>query len=110
MGQSCKMRCCELVLLVLTVFVTADIIEDEDLSEYLKDGEVLYKTLWKPKDCAGPTQDGDDVRVIMKYPGQEDGGKRVEMKHTMTTKIGKNQPISAGDGLHGMCLGEQSQF
>merc|ERR1711892_247391 len=111
MGQSCKMRCCELVLLVLTVFVTADIIEDEDLSEYLKDGEVLYKTLWKPKDCAGPTQDGDVVRMIMKYTGQEEDGTKVEMEHTLTTKIGKGQTLqSDGDGLYGMCLGEKRQL
>merc|ERR1711892_1326878 len=112
MGQSCKMRCCELVLLVLTVFVTADIIEDEDLSEYLKDGEVLYKTLWTPKDCAGPTQDGDVVRMILKYPGQQEDGTQVEMEHTLTTKIGKEGQTlqSAGDGLYEMCLGEQPQL
>merc|ERR1711892_1350684 len=46
----------------------------------------------------------------MKYPGQEDG-TQVEMEHTLTTKIGKGQPIrSAGDGLYRMCLGEQRQL
>ena len=47
----------------------------------------------------------------MKYPGQEDGGKEVEMEHTLTTKIGKGQTLqSAGDGLYGMCLGEKRQL
>ena len=36
-------------------------IVEEDLSDYITEGDILYKTLWKPKDCAGPTDDGDDV-------------------------------------------------
>merc|ERR1711892_1156624 len=111
MGQSSRMHSCELILVVFTVFVTGKNKETEDLSEFLKDGKVLYKTLWEPKDCAGPTQDGDDIKMIMKYPGQKEVGKEVEMEHTLTTKMGKGQPIrNAGDGLYRMCLGEQRQL
>jgi len=86
-------------------------IVEEDLSDYLKEGDVLHKTLWKPKDCAGPTEEGDDVTMIMEYYGQKDDGTEVEMEHALTTKIGKGQTIrSKGDGLFGMCLGERRRL
>jgi len=86
-------------------------IVEEDLSDYIKEGDILYKTLWKPKDCAGPTEDGDDVTMVMEYFGQKEDGTEVEMEHALTTKIGKGQTItSKGDGLFGMCLGEQRRL
>jgi len=86
-------------------------IVEEDLSDYLQEGEILYKTLWKPKDCAGPTEDGDDVTMMMEYYGQKDDGEEVEMEHALTTKIGRGQTIrSKGDGLFGMCLGERRRL
>eukprot|EP00092_Neocalanus_flemingeri_P049112 GFUD01056331.1.p1 GENE.GFUD01056331.1~~GFUD01056331.1.p1 ORF type:complete len:410 (+),score=118.67 GFUD01056331.1:39-1268(+) len=84
---------------------------EEDLSDYLEEDGVLYKTLWKPKDCAGPTEDGDDVTMIMEYYGLKDDGTEVEMEHALTTKIGRGQTIrSKGDGLFGMCLGERRRL
>jgi len=86
-------------------------IVEEDLSDYIKEGDILYKTLWKPKDCAGPTEDGDDVTMVMEYYGQKEDGTEVEMEHALTTKIGKGQTIrTTGDGLFGMCLGEQRRL
>eukprot|EP00092_Neocalanus_flemingeri_P049111 GFUD01056330.1.p1 GENE.GFUD01056330.1~~GFUD01056330.1.p1 ORF type:complete len:410 (+),score=112.63 GFUD01056330.1:65-1294(+) len=86
-------------------------IVEEDLSDYLEEDGVLYKTLWKPKDCAGPTEDGDDVTMIMEYYGLKDDGTEVEMEHALTTKIGRGQTIrSKGDGLFGMCLGERRRL
>ena len=82
-------------------------IVEDDLSDYLKDGDVLYKSLWKPKDCAGPIQDGDDVTMIVKYTGQKDDGTEVEKEYALTAKIGGEQTLrTKGDGLFGMCLGE----
>ena len=84
---------------------------EEDLSEYSADGEVRYKTLWKLKDCAGPTQDGDDVTMIMKYYGEKTDGTHEQLEHTLITKIGKGEMVrSAGDGLYRMCLGEQRRL
>jgi len=86
-------------------------IVEEDLSDYVKEGDILYKTLWKPKDCDGPTEDGDDVTMIMEYYGQKDDGTEVEMEHALTTKIGSGQTIrTRGDGLFGMCLGEHRRL
>ena len=86
-------------------------IVEEDLSEYVTEGDVLYKTVWKPKDCDGPTADGDDVTMMMEYYGVREDGKEVEMEHALTTKIGKGQTIrSKGDGLFGMCLGEKRRL
>ena len=53
----------------------------ENLSDYSADGEVLYKTLWKLKDCAGPAQDGDDVKMIMKYDGMRANGTHEQLDH-----------------------------
>jgi len=87
-------------------------IVEEDLSEYTKEGKIYFKTLWKPKDCDGPTKDGDDVTMIMEYYGhKQDEDEEVEMEHALTTKIGEGQTIrSKGDGLLGMCLGEQRRL
>eukprot|EP00092_Neocalanus_flemingeri_P030824 GFUD01033478.1.p1 GENE.GFUD01033478.1~~GFUD01033478.1.p1 ORF type:complete len:422 (+),score=137.33 GFUD01033478.1:158-1423(+) len=90
--------------------VEEDIVE-EDLSDYLEEGEILYKSLWKPKDCAGPSKDGDEVTMIMEYHGKKADGTETEMEHALTTKIGKGQTIrSKGDGLFGMCLGERRRL
>ena len=56
--------------------------EVENQSDYSTDGEVLYKTLWKLKDCAGPAQDGDDVTMIIKYDGLRANGTHGQMGHT----------------------------
>ena len=116
--QSCIMYCCVWLLVCLAVCVTAGnsdnrevVDKKENLSEYSADGEVLYKTLWKLKDCAGPTQDGDDVTMIMKYYGEKTDGTHEQLEHTMTTKIGKGEAIrSVGDGLYRICLGEQRRL
>ena len=81
-------------------------IVEEDLSDYLEEGDVKYKTLWKTKDCAGPTKAGDDVRMIVKYNGQKDDETEAEMEQALTTKT-----ISIKeDGLSGMCLGERRRL
>ena len=71
---------------------------EEDLSDYIAEGDILYKTLWKPKDCAGPTDDGDDVTMVMEYYGQKEDGTEVEMEHALTTKIGRGQTIRSKCG------------
>ena len=38
-------------------------IVEENLSDYIAEGAFLYKTLWKPKNFAGPTDDGYDVTM-----------------------------------------------
>eukprot|EP00090_Calanus_glacialis_P020261 TRINITY_DN31172_c0_g1_i1.p1 TRINITY_DN31172_c0_g1~~TRINITY_DN31172_c0_g1_i1.p1 ORF type:complete len:419 (-),score=111.10 TRINITY_DN31172_c0_g1_i1:102-1313(-) len=86
-------------------------IVEEDLSDYIVEGDVLYKTLWKPKDCAGPIDDGDDVTMVTLYYGQNEDGKEVEMEHALTNKMGKGPTLrSKGDGLFGMCLGEHRRL
>ena len=50
----------------------------EDLSEYTKQGSLLYKTLWKPRHCDVATKDGDDVTMVMEYYGVREDGKHVE--------------------------------
>ena len=65
----------------------------------------------KPKDCTGPTDDGDNDTMVMEYYGQKEDGTEVEMEHALTTKIGRGQTIrSKGDGLFGMCLGEHRRL
>ena len=85
--------------------------EEEDLSQYTKQGSVLYKVVWRPRHCDGPTKDGDDVTMDMEYFGRNKAGKEVEMHHALTTKLGQGQVIrSAGEGLLGMCLGERRKL
>ena len=37
----------------------------EDLSEFTKDGQAMFKTLFKLRDCAGPAVENDQVTMIM---------------------------------------------
>jgi len=85
---------------------------EEDLSTYKKDGKVLYKVLYSPHDCDGPSQLGDDVEMNMEYFGANKLGDEVEMKHALTTKLGHGQVIriSQGEGIIGMCLGERRRL
>jgi len=96
--------------------IDADVLTDDeegfvevDLSDYLKDGDVLYKTLWKPKDCAGPIGLGDDVTMTIEYDGQKNEGKEEEMKKAVTIKIGETIKGEV-EGLTGLCLGEQRRL
>ena len=38
---------------------------EEDLTNFTKDGLVMFKTLWKLRDCAGPAEENDNVTMIM---------------------------------------------
>ena len=38
---------------------------EEDLATFTKDELVMFKTLWKLRDCAGPAEDNDNVTMIM---------------------------------------------
>jgi len=82
----------------------------EDLSQYTREGAILYKTLWKPRHCDGPTKDGDDVDMNMEYSGRNKDGEEVEMNHALTTKIGRGQVMRIPVGLLGMCLGEKRRL
>lgn len=85
---------------------------EEDLTTYTKEGEVLYKILWSPRHCDGPSKDGDDVEMNMEYYGVNNDGQEVEMEHALTTKLGRGQiiRINQGEGLFGMCLGEKRRL
>ena len=37
----------------------------EDLSEFTKDGQAMFNTLFKLRDCAGPAVENDQVTMIM---------------------------------------------
>ena len=38
---------------------------EEDLTKFTKDELVMFKILWKLRDCAGPAEDKDNVTMIM---------------------------------------------
>ena len=38
---------------------------EEDLTSFTKDELVMFKTLWKLRDCAGPAEENDNVTMIM---------------------------------------------
>ena len=38
---------------------------EEDLTSFTKDEVVMFKTLWKLRDCAGPAEENDNVTMIM---------------------------------------------
>ena len=38
---------------------------EEDLTKFTKDELVMFKTLWKLRDCAGPAEEKDNVTMIM---------------------------------------------
>ena len=38
---------------------------EEDLTKFTKDELVMFKTLWKLRDCAGPAEERDNVTMIM---------------------------------------------
>ena len=38
---------------------------EEDLTSFTKDELVMFKTLWKLRDCAGPAVENDNVTMIM---------------------------------------------
>jgi len=110
-------RCIVLVLVLGTLGEEAeeqDTIKEveEDMTQYTRDGAILYKVLWKPRHCAGPYTEGDTVMMNMEYHGLNKDGKKVEKQHALTTKIGKGQSIRSplGEGLLGMCLGEKRRL
>ena len=83
----------------------------EDLSEYTKQGSLLYKTLWKPHHCDVATKDGDDVTMVMEYYGVREDGKHVEMEKAVAIQLKKGQAISnVKSGLVGICLGEKRRL
>ena len=83
----------------------------EDLSEYTKQGSLLYKTLWKPRHCDVATKDGDDVTMVMEYYGVREDGKHVEMEKAVAIQLKKGQAIShVKSGLVGICLGEKRRL
>lgn len=98
-------------LLYLFVVVQGEGHGEEDMSQYTREGAIYYKVIWRPKDCDGPTKDGDDVTMNMEYFGRNKAGEEVEMQQALTTKIGEGQVIrTAGEGLFGMCLGEKRKL
>ena len=38
---------------------------EEDLTKFTKDELVMFKILWKLRDCAGPADEKDNVTMIM---------------------------------------------
>ena len=38
---------------------------EEDLTNFTKDGQVMFRTLWQLRDCAGPAEENDNVTMIM---------------------------------------------
>ena len=38
---------------------------EEDLTNFTTDELVMFKTLWKLRDCAGPAEENDNVTMIM---------------------------------------------
>ena len=83
----------------------------EDLSEFTRQGSLLYKTLWRPRHCDVATKDGDDVTMVMEYYGQREDGKHVEMEKAVAIQLKKGQAISnVKRGLIGICLGERRRL
>ena len=83
----------------------------EDLSEYTKQGSLLFKTLWRPRHCDVATKDGDDVTMNMEYYGVREDGKHVEMEKAVAIQLKKGQAINnVKRGLIGICLGEKRRL
>ena len=38
---------------------------EEDLTTFTKEGDTMYKALWRPRDCTGPAEEGDNVTMLM---------------------------------------------
>ena len=38
---------------------------EEDLTTFTKEEDTMYKALWKPRDCTGPAEEGDNVTMLM---------------------------------------------
>ena len=52
---------------------TEEVFGGEDLTGYTRTGpggSLLYRTLWRPRDCAGPAKEGDDLTVVLEYHGE----------------------------------------
>ena len=74
----------------------------EDLSEYTRQGAVLYKTLWRPRHCDVKTKDGDDVTMMMEYYGVREDGRNFELEKAVALQLKKGQTINdVKDGLLG---------
>jgi len=73
---------------------------EEDLTSFTKDELVMFKTLWKLRDCAGPAEENDNVTMIIEYTAAKDGGGEQEVLHTLTTPVRRS-------GLKKVCLGEK---
>lgn len=85
--------------------------EGKEEENYLRAGDILYKTEWKPRDCIGPVVEGDSVTMVMEYVGNAEGDKTVEMERAVTVRVGRGQTIHLkGEGLLGMCLGERRRL
>ena len=83
----------------------------EDLSEYTRQGAVLYKTLWRPRHCDVKTKDGDDVTMMMEYYGVREDGRNFELEKAVALQLKKGQTINdVKDGLLGICLGEKRRL
>lgn len=84
------------------------VVEDDG---YIRAGDILYKTEWKPRDCIGPVEEGDSVTMVMEYVGNKEGDQTVEMETAVTVRVGRGQTIHLkGEGLLGMCLGERRRL
>jgi len=76
---------------------------EEDLTTFTKEGDTMYKALWKPRDCTGPAEEGDNVTMLIDYTGLDGAGREVELRHILVTprrRAGLLQP----------CLGEKRRL
>merc|ERR1712192_375710 len=76
---------------------------EEDLTKFSKDELVMFKILWKLRDCAGPAEDKDNVTMIIEYTAAKEGGGEEEVLHTLTTPVRRS-------GLKNICLGEKRRL
>jgi len=75
----------------------------EDLSRYTREGTAFYRTLWQPRDCAGPTMDQDRVSMTIEYTGLTEQSKEVDLVHNLISSRRR-------DGMMTMCLGERRRI
>jgi len=80
----------------------------EEYSDYKKAYDILYKTIWRPRDCLHPLSLNDSVTMNMEW-GTTAVNQKLQMDTSVALRI-ESEGISFKldqKGLEGMCLGEK---
>jgi hypothetical protein len=82
--------------------------KSEEYSDYIKADDVLYKTLFKPRDCINPLTLDDNVTMNMEW-GATTSNQKITMDTSVALRIEAEGITFKLDhkGLEGMCLGER---